>query len=313
MTGVLHEVFGHPATLSPRHEDQRTGFCRFRNGPCKKALRSKNGVCSLSFEGKHVAICPDRLLPAVELIRSGLLPTARTVEQTEAPDPSGWGRSDFVLLDYDTGKTVPIEIQAVNITGNISHAWSAWKEGEVQSTGNARLNQTNMYKYLQYQILKKASAQVREGNQLVVAVQDINFHYLHKRTPFSRVSPSEADVLFYVLSLTDTGVALSDIVGVKLSATLDLRREPKEKGLIEAILFGLEDQKAYVSDIRDRARKRGSSSKFEAEDRDRFFAMAEAACANCGHRRDEHQNGEGACTIPGMLGFEDECKCLTYC
>lgn len=104
---------------------------------------------------------------------------------------AGFGNVDFVVADVDEegsiGQFLSVELQAIDITGTVNDAYSAWREGrQLQTKKNYGLNFDNVYKRYIMQLIRKGYFHHHWGTKIVAVMQDVLYEYVRGKAEFMR-------------------------------------------------------------------------------------------------------------------------------
>jgi len=211
------EVLGRPA--EPGFDPSAHSFtCPFLGAQCVKrsaSLKEPYPVCSIWKSGRQVCVCPKRfnqvdfLSDVVKHCWPGNPPVnpkvACEVKMT------GFGNVDFVVADIDEGggigQFLSVELQAIDITGTVSDAYSALRENRPLETKKSYgLNFDNVYKRYITQLIRKGYFHHHWGTKIVAVMQDVLYEYVRAKAEFMRtrdVRDSTVNIIFMAYSYED--------------------------------------------------------------------------------------------------------------
>jgi len=308
------------------------GWCPRRNKPCEKIKRSLNGVCVMEHQGCRYVICPLYLgtaLPMLVPLRYDPDDCSDVVfvnEQIIHTPPSP--RVDFVMAHPGTREMAGVELQSINITGNIRKLYNELSgrkhkdkdHDKLVDSYNRGVNQTNMLKYLGTQILQKGSFFRYIGIPYIVLIQEPNLQYILRQVPVTQVSPEDANLIFYSVDLDENG----DLQPVR-QYEVDVGHLPhvENPSFVMALLqkhtsFDLSPEDArreFEERVFRRAEKKGLLHPYHVKRMALLEAEMEELC-ECGHTRREHWGGP--CVSGELIGVDgaipelDPCPCTEF-
>jgi len=124
---------------------------------------------------------------------------------------AGFGNVDFVVADIDEGggigQFLSVELQAIDITGTVSDAYSALREDRPLETKKSYgLNFDNVYKRYIMQLIRKGYFHHHWGTKIVAVMQDVLYEYVRSKAEFMRtrdVRDSNVNIIFMSYSYED--------------------------------------------------------------------------------------------------------------
>jgi hypothetical protein len=297
-------------------EHDEDGWCKHRKEPCEKRRLSLNGVCMISDSAGPTIICPRRLYQALAFIpplhfkENELADVVMTTEQRVLKDENY--QIDFVAFHPgDARIVVPIEVQAVNIVGNVGDEYKHLIGEGPPSDKKHAPNRTNMHRYLLMQLIQKGSVLQHVGLPYYVIIQEANLQYVLKKTAeFDYLRPpDQADVIFFSVDLDEQWeLKLIRKVGVDWATFL--------RALLQAFLQDLPSPEDALADflhlVHKRALDQGLLHAYHAKVAEKVEAEWGEVCT-CGHTRRQHNGWEGPCNEGALIGFEGSLADVDWC
>jgi hypothetical protein len=221
---VIAECLGEPADLmrNPANAEYR---CPFSNKLCSK---SSNGVtapvCAIYRRGAPggnrrvthpICICPTRFYEAN-------IPADVVRECWEGPRPANprvvyevsmqkFGKVDLVIADVDEDtervrKFLPVELQAVDITGSVFPDYQALISSQlVTEPKGYGINWANVRKRFLSQLVAKGYYCHHWGTRIVAVVQTDLFERFHAHARLAEVSMRDANIVFMLYQFRSRG------------------------------------------------------------------------------------------------------------
>lgn len=212
---VLAEVLGEPAELmrNPANADYQ---CPFVNSQCIKFNRTLGvpaPVCSLFRRNRYenprniapVCTCPNRFFQ-VDLVRDivehcwvGAPPANPHVVHEVGMQK--FGKVDLVIADIghdgSVGSFVPVELQAVDITGSVLPEYIAHTTGAEMTVDHTyNFNWANVRKRFISQLIAKGYYCHHWGTRMVAVVQQNLFEQFQAHARMSTVPMTESNIAF---------------------------------------------------------------------------------------------------------------------
>lgn len=306
--------------------------CLFQSGPCTKLKSAaKNGVCSIlarrNGKEKLWSICPVRLHAATRFaIQEHFGVNAEDVqlvpEQVILDDPEA-PRADFIAFlpgsrsngsDLDV---IAIEIQAVNVSGNVGKLYQRFVEGEEGILeGKVTVNLNNMFKYVSNQSIQKGGFHRWLNVPSYVIMQEANLEYIERRVPFHPVNPG--DIRFLAVDFdADGSLQFKRSVGAAIFHGSNLI--PPNPTFLEAMalrFIGKTTPEVARREFENRVILRAEQLGLYQDHVASLLAYAEEHCT-CGHARLDHtSSGCLAATSmewdEGTLSLGPACECSCF-
>jgi len=268
-TDIFIEILGCPSI--DMHEPVNADYiCPFIGNKCIKRGHYTNDpfpVCSLwkhSGRGnkrgpsRPVIVCPKRFFHA-DLIADILdhcwdgiydrknIMTAHEIKMGKA------GNIDMVVCDTtdlpDINSFISVELQAVDITGSVSDAYTAHiNQSELLYTPKYNFNNANVFKRFVTQLIKKGYFHSTWRKKVVAVVQDYLLEDIRSRVGIAPSDPKDEHTsivfLSYALDTTATdeegvySLNLKEVLGTHHSALMNAvvyERPPKKESFLEAV------------------------------------------------------------------------------
>lgn len=259
---VLAEVLGEPAALmrNPANADYR---CPFINHECIKfnrTLGTPQPVCSVYRYDKGgnprsvppICTCPKRFF-AADLIEDVI----RECWVGKPPaDPAvvyevgmgKFGTVDLVVADVEKRSRVktfvPVELQAVDITGSVLPYYEALiSSKKLSERKNYNFNWANVRKRFISQLIAKGFYCHGWGTRIVAVVQEDLFDSFHKHAKLTAVGLADSNIVFLLYQYVKVGDAwefrFKRTVPTTHTAVMNavLYEKPPSKALFEAKLL----------------------------------------------------------------------------
>ena len=250
-TNIFVEILGCPA--DEMREPVNAGYvCPFIGDTCIKRghnTRDPFPVCTLwKLKGKGhnrqpnrpVIVCPKRFFQAniVDDILEHCWIGEYNREHIQAVREVKMGKAgnvDMVICDTsklpDIENFVSVELQAVDITGTVSDAYTAHLNRKgLSSYPNYNFNMSNVSKRYLYQLIKKGYFHSTWRKKIVAVVQDFLLEDIRERVRFASTNPKDenTDIVFMSYTLETSSVneegffdlKLQDIIGASHSALM---------------------------------------------------------------------------------------------
>lgn len=251
-TDVLVEVLGCPS--EEMHEPVNAGYhCPFFDTKCTKRGHHTGDPFPLCSLWKHsgrgdkrqkvrpVVVCPKRFFQAdlVDDILEHCWVGDYNREHIEAVREIKMGKAgnvDMVICDTsdypDINRFISVELQAVDITGSVSSAYTAHLNGQDMSAmPKYSFNMSNVFKRYLTQLIKKGYFHSTWDKKIVAVVQDFLLEDIRKRIKFAPSDPKDESTSIVFMSYAlDTSerdeegyyrLKLQDVVGAQHSVLMN--------------------------------------------------------------------------------------------
>lgn len=221
---VLAEVLGEPAGLmrNPANADYRCPFITRECVKFNRTLGTPQPVCSVYRHDKGgnpqsqppICTCPKRFFAAdivEDVIREcwvGKPPVDPAV--VHEVGMGKFGTVDLVIADVEAGSRVrtfvPVELQAVDITGSVLPYYEALIASQHLSARKAyNFNWANVRKRFISQLIAKGYYCHHWGTRIVAVVQEDLFDSFHRHARLSAVSLQDSTIVFLLYQYVRVG------------------------------------------------------------------------------------------------------------
>jgi hypothetical protein len=219
MERIPIEIFGHPIDVhSVEANEHRTRkWCPFLDVACKKRARLP-GVCTVSYQGNRLALCPHRFHQEKKILRDigrsafGSLNNLLLFNEVAF---KGIGQCDYVIgrhapLDNAIEDFVIVEYQAAQTTstGGMVQAYEDYFAGrDIRGMkGKFNINFLDIWKREFTQVLFKGMVAERWSKHVYWVVQPPVYDYLVTRYKLAGIKRgTEASTVFAVFDLRRSG------------------------------------------------------------------------------------------------------------
>lgn len=215
MERIPIEIFGYPidnqTAAAVKNRNQK--WCPFLNVACKKKARLP-GVCTVSFGGNRLALCPHRFHQEKKALRDiarSAFGTLNNLLLFQEVGLKGIGQCDYVIGKHATlGNTIEdfviVEYQAAQTTstGGMVEAYEAYFAGrDIRGmAGKFNINFLDIWKREFTQVLFKGMVMERWGKHVFWVVQPPVYDYLVSRYRLQGIKAGiKASTVFAVFDL----------------------------------------------------------------------------------------------------------------
>lgn len=213
---VVAEILGEPADQmrNPANADYR---CPFRNGPCikfSKTLEAPAPVCSVHQRHRKTDIirrppictCPVRFfesdIPGDVIRECWVGPKPENTEFVYEVQMQKFGKVDLVITELSEKRDrvksfLPVELQAVDITGTVLPAYIAITNNQAEISPAAYgLNWANVRKRFISQLIAKGYYCHHWGTRIIAVVQEELFERFQAHAKSPEVAMKDSNIVF---------------------------------------------------------------------------------------------------------------------
>jgi len=212
---VIAELLGEPADQmrNPANADYR---CPFRNGPCikiSKTLEAPAPVCSVHRRQRSTDIvrrppictCPVRFFEADiagDVIRECWVgPKPDHFEVVYEVKMEKFGKVDLVITQVSENRQhiqhfLPVEVQAVDITGTVLPAYIAITNNQPDAPGKYGFNWANVRKRFISQLIAKGFYCHHWGTRIIAVVQEELYETFQAHAKSPEVAMADSNIVF---------------------------------------------------------------------------------------------------------------------
>lgn len=217
-TDFVAEILGEPSP-EMRNPANAEYQCPFINGECTKRSQKLSGpypICSArpksaSLDDPPIIICPKRFFEAnlgEDIIRECWMGTPPTNPRIAYEiKMAKFGNVDLVVADVDeqaghVRNFLPVEIQAVDMTGSLFDAYEAITSShQLEERISYGFNWANVRKRFINQLISKGYYCHHWGTRIIAVLQSVLFERLHDHLEFGEVSMADSNVVFMLYTL----------------------------------------------------------------------------------------------------------------